>query len=388
LVAAGNKLTGRQILEVLIGFDTTSARSNLALIDWIANYLADFGIHSDLTYSDDRSKANLFATIGPDEVGGIVLSGHTDVVPVDNQIWLSDPFKLVERDGRLYGRGTADMKTFIALALASVPEFQLRAKRQPVHIALSYDEELGCLGVHRLVAALPAGERKPCMVIVGEPTSMRVVNAHKGSFVFETRVKGYPGHSSVPKNGVNAIIGAAEIITEISRMSQAREASQSDKRFDVPYTTFSVGGISGGTAPNIIAGDCKFDWGFRPIPAEDPAAVLAEVEGFVRDRLLPRMQATHPATDVVTVPVVSVVGLDAEPHGAAETLCCSLTGEKTSSAVAFGTEAGIFQNAGCSAVVCGPGSILQAHQADEFIALEQVVLAAQFFDKLSNWLSR
>ncbi|HWK46268.1 MAG TPA: acetylornithine deacetylase [Stellaceae bacterium] len=380
-------LSDRQLLDRLIGFDTVSAKSNMALIEWVADYLDGLGVRSELTHDDTGGKANLYAAIGPDGPGGVVLSGHTDVVPVADQAWTADPFTVVERDGLLFGRGTADMKAFIALALAAVPKFKATPLRIPVHLAFSYDEEVGCLGVHRLIDALPTGDRRPRLAIIGEPTSMAIINAHKGGMVFRTTVTGLEGHSSAPHKGVSAIFAATEIIQTIARIAERhRRQAKPDCPFEPPYTTFNVGTIQGGTAGNIIARSCTFLWEYRPIPGDDPNVILAEIQGFIDQDLLPRMRRIHPGSDVATEELMRLRGLAPEPDGEAEALVRHLTGGNRSGVVAFGTEAGLFQAAGMSAVVCGPGSIDQAHKPDEFISLEQFAAGGQFMSKLATWL--
>ena len=382
-------LDDKALLGHLIGFDTTSVKSNLALIDWVANYLDGHGIASRLTYDAERQKANLFATIGPEIPGGIVLSGHTDVVPVDGQPWSSDPFKLVERDGRLYGRGTCDMKGFIALAVARAAEFKRQAGRVPVHYAFSFDEEVTCNGVRHLLADLPTGKRRPRLAIIGEPTSMTVATAHKGAAILTTRITGLEGHSSAPDKGVNAIMAGAEIVQLIGRMAADRKASPiPNSPFDPPYTTFNVGVIEGGTAHNIVARDCRIVWQYRLMPGDHDHDIKDRLERFVADDLLPRMRAIHPGAQIVTEREIDLPGLVPEPNGEAEALVRELTGANGTSVVSFGTEAGLFQQAGMSAVVCGPGSIEQAHKPDEFISLDQYGQGGRFLDRLGGWLAK
>ncbi len=373
----------------LVGFDTVSARSNLDLIRWIADYLDGHGIPARLTYDEGRTKANLFATIGPAEIGGVILSGHTDVVPVAGQPWDSDPFAVVERDGKLYGRGTADMKSFIAIALALVPELKSRALKRPIHFAFSFDEEVGCNGVHHLIADLPRGAARPRLVIIGEPTLMAVANAHKGSYVFRTTVTGLEAHSSQPQRGVNAIFAASEIIQFIAGLaSEARAAGRPESGFVPPYTSFNVGMISGGTAANIIARECGFTWEFRTLPGVDPQALRDRVEDFIRSDLLPRLRQTHPGAAILTETTAMVPGLLPEFGSPAEELARQLTGANDTIVVAFGTEAGLFQAAGIPAIICGPGSIDQAHKPNEFIALEQIAAGLGFQRRLADWAAR
>ncbi|HVJ55973.1 MAG TPA: acetylornithine deacetylase [Aliidongia sp.] len=383
-------LGDRQILERLIAFDTTSVKSNLALIDWIADFLDGEGIEVTLSHDEadpHHSKANLFATIGPEIPGGVMLSGHTDVVPVDGQDWSSDPFALTERDDRFYARGSADMKAFIALALSRTAFFKEKVKRMPVHFAFSFDEEVGCLGVRHLIKHLPTGPARPQLAIIGEPTLLQPVNAHKGGRRFTTTVVGLDGHSSATHRGVSAISFAAEIIRKIDQIADRfRETADPASPFDPPYTTFNVGTIHGGTAQNIIARECRFTWEFRAVPGTDTAAIIAEVEGFIAGQILPRMQRVYPGASVTTKPEPGVPPLTPEKDGKAENLVRQLTGANGTGVVAFGTEAGLFQEVGMSAIVCGPGSIDQAHKPDEWISLEQFQAGGTFMDRFGAWI--
>jgi len=383
-------MTVTDILRRLVGFDTVSTNSNLDLIQWVADYLDGHGVVAQITYDEGRNKANLFATIGPAEAGGgVILSGHTDVVPVAGQPWTSDPFALIERNGRLYGRGTADMKSFIAIALAIVPEITSRALQRPLHLALSLDEEVGCFGAPRLIEALPQGSFRPSLVIVGEPTAMAVANAHKGCHVFATSVTGLEAHSSAPQRGVNAIVAASEIIQFIAgRAVEARDDARPESGFEPPYTSFNIGTIDGGTAMNIIPRNCEFTWEFRPLPGEDPATIRAPIERFIAADLLPRLRQVHPAANVTTRALASVPSLIAEAGSPAEELARQLTGANDSTVVAYGTEAGLFQGAGIPAVICGPGSMEQGHQPDEFITLDQIAAGTAFQRRLADWACR
>ena len=377
------------ILERLVAFDTVSATSNLELVGWVADYLDGLGIESVLTRNAEGTKANLYATVGPGGRGGIILSGHTDVVPVAGQAWTSDPFRLDARGERLYGRGTADMKGFIALVLAMVPQALAAPLEIPLHLALSYDEEVGCLGVPALIRSLPEGAARPRLAIIGEPTGMQVANAHKGIHFLRTRLTGHEAHSSMPERGVNAIAAAAEIIVEIGRLAaECRAAAGADSRFDPPYTSFNIGRIAGGAAVNIIARDCAFDWEFRPVPGEDAAALRRRIDDFVAADLLPRMRAGHPDAAVETETMALVPPLVPDPGSPAETLARDLTGANEATTIAFATEAGLFQAAGIPAVICGPGSIEVAHQPDEFITRDQLAAGGAFLDRLLAWARR
>jgi acetylornithine deacetylase len=382
-----------EILDRLVAFDTTSARSNLDLIQWVADYLARFGVASARTAAS-AGKANLFATIGPPVSektgqGGVILSGHTDVVPVAGQEWHSDPFLLTERDSRLHGRGSADMKGFIALVLALVPQMTSRALKVPLHLAFTHDEETGCFGAPALIRALPTGMARPLIAIVGEPTSMQIANAQKGCSFFRTRITGHEGHSSAPDRGVNAIVAAAEMIAEIGRLhAEARGRARPDSRFDPPHTTLSVGTIAGGTAVNIIARECAFDWDLRTLPDEDAAALKARIDGFIAADLLPRMREVFPQAAVETETIVAVPPLVPVAGSPAEALARRLTGTNTTTTVSFASEAGLYQEAGIPAIVCGPGSIDVAHKPDEFITRAELADGQRFLDCLLVWAER
>ena len=386
---AGERLAGAlEILEHLVAFDTVSAHSNLELIDWVAAYLDRLGVATTRS-SVFAGKANLSATIGPAERGGVLLSGHTDVVPVAGQEWHSDPFRLTEDNGRLYGRGSADMKGFIALVLALVPEMTQRALKVPLHLAFTHDEETGCFGAPALIGALPTGMARPMLAIIGEPTSMRIANAQKGCSFFRTRIIGHEGHSSAPDRGVNAISAAAEIIAEIGRLhAEARGRARPDSGFDPPHTTLSVGTIAGGTAVNIIARDCAFDWDLRTLPDEDATALKARIDRFIAADLLPRMRAGYREAAVETETIVAVPPLVPVAGSPAEALARLLTGANTTTTVSFASEAGLYQQAGIPAIVCGPGSIDVAHKPDEFITRTELAAGQSFLDRLLEWAMR
>jgi acetylornithine deacetylase len=379
--------TAIDILERLISFASVSARSNLDLIQWIRDYLGGHNIRSDLVPAPDgQPKANLWASIGPDAPGGLVLSGHTDVVPVEGQPWTSDPFTLTRRDGRLYGRGTSDMKGFIALCLALVPEMLARPLKVPIHFAFSYDEELGCLGAPHLIAELGRRFPKPALAIIGEPTLLKLGTRHKGCYSFETEVTGRDGHSSQTHKGANAIVAAAEIVAELARIAEElKHSAFNDANFEPPYPTINIGRIDGGTAVNIIARHCTVHWDFRATPGADPNLVLPKLEMLIDNVILPRLRRVAPEAAIVTRPRAHVPPLADEPGGAAETLVKFLTGANETVGLAFATEAGQFQHAGLSAIVCGPGSIQQAHQPDEFIERSQMEAGEKFLRALIAW---
>lgn len=374
------------ILEKLIAFDTVSARSNLALINWIGDYLKEHGVAVDIVPAPDgQPKANLWATIGPQRDGGIVLSGHTDVVPVEGQPWSSDPFILRDGGDRFFGRGTSDMKGFIALCLALVPEMQKQKLTTPLHFAFSYDEELGCLGAPHLLAAIGAKLPRPRLAIIGEPTGMKLGVRHKGVYSFRTEVTGRDGHSSQPHRGLNAIALAAEVITEISRLyGKVCTEGPFDRAFDPAHCSLNIGTIQGGTAVNIIARQCRFLWDFRAVPGGHPDQILIPLKDFA-ERRLAKLRAHVPEADIVTTPRVSAPALKEEHEGAAEALLKHLTGANETVSLPYATEAGQFQESGMSAIVCGPGYIAQAHQPDEFIEKAQLAAAEDLLRRLIQW---
>jgi acetylornithine deacetylase len=370
-----------------VGFDTVSSKSNLSLIEFAADHLDRIGVKVRLIHDDSRTKANLFATIGPEREGGVALSGHTDVVPVAGQRWSSDPFELTERDGKLVGRGATDMKGFIACALAAAEKFKSAKLKVPIHFALSYDEEVGCIGVRRLIPELAASLPKPRMVIVGEPTGMRAVGAHKGINVLTTTVTGKGGHSSRPRTGVNAIAYAGEIVRFLDGLSD--ELSRGGPEgFDPPGTTLNIGTITGGTAVNMIAAECRVHWEFRPVPGVDPQSVIGRLEEFVARDILPRMRKVDSAASVTTRLDVTSPPLAPERDSPAVRLACELTGDNHPHTASFVCEAGLYKLAGVAAVVCGPGHIAQAHQPDEFVEIAQLESCAAFLAKLTAWASR
>ncbi len=381
-------MTPVEMIHHLIAFDTTSHRSNLEMIGWIAGYLESHGIASSLIHDDSRRKANLFATLGEGTSGGIVLSGHTDVVPVDGQPWDSDPFTVIERDGRLHGRGTCDMKGFIAIVLALIPEFLERGLVRPLHLAFSYDEEVGCLGVHGLVAELGSRGIRPEAVIVGEPTSMEVVDAHKGIAAFLTTFRGVPAHSSATHIGVSATHAAGRFVAFLDDLFEEYQArARPDLGFVPPYTTIQVGILQGGTAGNIIARDCLVDWHFRTMPTDDAGEIESRARSCLDD-LREKMKARHGDCDVVTSVSSRVPPLKPDSASPATQLALQLTGANRTAQASFGTEAGIFQENSFPAVVCGPGDIAQAHQPNEFITLEQVDACTAFLRRLMTRICR
>jgi acetylornithine deacetylase len=382
------RLSSVEMIRTLVGFDTTSRDSNLALIDWVREYLAGHGVASELTFDDTRRKANLFATIGPRNRGGIALSGHTDVVPVDGQNWSTDPFALAEKNGRLYGRGTSDMKSFLAVALALLPEFVDRKLTTPLHFALSFDEEVGCIGVRRMIQALDGRPDKPRLCIVGEPTEMKPVIGHKGKHSLRCTVRGFECHSALAHEGVNAVEAAAEIVAHLKSMARRfRDNGPYDPDFVPPYTTVHTGTIQGGTALNIVPKDCRFDFEFRFLPGADAEGLVAEVKRFAATRIEPEMKSVRPETGIDFEDLTTFPGLAVEAGDEVTQLVLALTGANATGKVSFGTEAGLFQRAGIPTVVCGPGSIEQAHKPDEFIALDQVRACESFLRRLVDRIS-
>jgi len=371
-----------EMLGRLIAFDTVSRNSNLDLIAYAQELLEKAGATSRLTYDADKRKANLFATIGPARDGGYVLSGHSDVVPVEGQDWSSDPFKADVRDSRLYGRGSADMKGFIAVALSLAPEFARLDLKRPLHFAFSFDEEVGCLGVRRLLEDLKTANIRPALAIIGEPTEMRIVAAHKSGSVIETMVRGREGHSSAPLRGASAVMMAGEFVASLARLGNELMADRDDF-FDPPYTTLQANMISGGTAVNVLARDAKVMWEYRALPDRDAAAIFerAKAQG---ESIAARYRAGAPEAAFETRLKAAYPGLARDDHSAAVQLAASVSGSNEIHSVAYGTEAGLFQAAGIPAVVCGPGSIAVAHRADEFIALDQLDACAAFLRRVAN----
>ncbi len=377
-----------EMIERLVGFDTVSRNSNLELIGFVRDHLSGYGIESRLVHDDSGRKANLYATIGAQDAPGIMLSGHTDVVPVDGQDWASDPFTLDRRDGRLYGRGTADMKSFVAIVLAFLPEMTAKNLKMPIHLAFSYDEEIGCVGARRLVEMISGLEVKPALCVVGEPTEMKVAVAHKGKRAMRVRVRGRECHSSLVPYGVNAIEYAAELIVFIRGMAERiRETGQQDDGYDVAYSTLHTGLIEGGIILNTVPADCSFEFEIRNLPSEDAELYVEEIRTYAREVLEPRMQAVDPASGFTFEDLSGYPGLDTDPAHEIVTLAKSLAGENAEIKIAFGTEGGLFSSeAGIPTVVCGPGSIAQAHKPDEYISLEQVAQCECFIERLLDHL--
>lgn len=379
--------TSREILAQLIAFDTVSRNSNLALIEYIRSYLTEQGVDCELFFDDAGRKANLYATLGPRDRGGVCLSGHTDVVPVDGQAWTVPPFELTEQNGRLYGRGTADMKGYIACVLAAVPAFRARPLRLPVHLAFSYDEEVGCLGVRSLIAALEQREHKPLVCIIGEPTELKPVLGHKGKLAMRCQVHGAACHSAYAPQGVNAIEYAAKLIGRLGEIGTILAAPERhDPRFDPPYSTVQTGVISGGRALNIVPAECQFDFEVRALPSDDPQQVADDLREYAEAELLPKMRAVKAEADIRFTALSAYPALATDPQAEAAGLIAQLTGSREFSTVAYGTEGGLFDQAGIPTVVCGPGSMEQGHKPDEFVSVEQLARCDAMLARLAEWL--
>lgn len=380
---AGEVVDSVEMLRRLVAFDTTSRNSNLALIEYVQGYLKGHGIESKLVPSEDGKKANMFATVGPMAEGGVVLSGHTDVVPVDGQPWDTDPWTLtLKDDGKYYGRGTCDMKAFYAIALAMLPQILKAPLKKPIHFALSYDEEVGCVGVRGLIEQLSREGFRAAGVIVGEPTSMQVITAHKGKRSYRCTVHGREAHSALAPLGVNAIEYAARLITHIRHMAdRMRQIESRDHGFDVPFTTLQTGTIRGGTALNIVPRECVFDWEFRYLPGADPDAIENEVRA-VAAALEPEMKKVAAEAGIEIRLVSDAPGSNAGDTDAVTRLAVALARNDRTAKVAYATEAGLFEKAGLPAIICGPGSIEQAHKPDEYCALDQLAQCEGFMDRL------
>jgi acetylornithine deacetylase len=378
----------KEILATLVGFPTISSEGNLDCIAYAHSLLAPLGARLEVIPDATGKKANLFATIGPDVDGGVILSGHVDVVPVAGQEWSYEPFRLTEAMGRLYGRGTCDMKGFVACALALAPAFAAAPLARPVHLAFTHDEEVGCLGAPRLIAAIKAHGRTPAACIVGEPTSMGLVEGHKGCFEYTTHFEGLEGHGSRPDLCVNAVVYAARYVAELMAIERAlRDRAPAWSRFDPPWTTLSIGRFAGGIAHNVIPNRCSVDWEFRPVSPEDPDYVWQRLLDLTETVLLPEMRAIHPEASILTEIVGEVAGLAPEPASPAVALAARLTGRNATGLVPFGTEAGLFQAAGIPTVVCGPGDIAMAHRPDEFIAEEDLAACLAALARLPQELA-
>jgi len=388
----GNPMTSlapRQILDHLVGFPTISRDSNLGLINWVEGYLAGHGITAHRHWNEDRQKAALFAHVGPMVAGGVLLSGHSDVVPVEGQTWTSDPFVVTERQGRLYGRGTCDMKGYLALAIWALVEAARARVTRPLQIAISYDEELGCTGAPPMIAAMQGVLPQASVALIGEPSGMGLITGHKGGTGYRVHVKGFEVHSSLLPEGVSAIMEAARLIHWMNAQNEANAAKPVTPLaagFRPNYTTLHSGMIAGGTAHNITAADCRFVMEFRVVPGESVEAWAQALEAEAA-RMAAAMRAVRPEAGVHLDRFFAVPPLVPEVAGAAEALVRHLTGENGSGVVSYGTEAGQFQAAGYSAVVCGPGDIAQAHQPDEYLEVAQFQAGHAFMRRLVEALA-
>ena len=384
------QLISLELIDRLISIDTTSNRSNLPLIEFVRHYLAEIGVESHLTHDESGEKANLFASLGPTDRPGIILSGHTDIVPVASQNWTVDPYSVTRKDERLYGRGTADMKAYIAVSLAFAKVFRERGMQVPVHYALSYDEEVGALGVPRLIEDMLNRVAMPIACIVGEPSYMNVVKAHKGKIVCRAEFKGVEAHSGVAHIGANAIEAAGKTIAYVSEMGRRfRDEGPHDEEFEDPkYTTVQICMVNGGTAVNIVPNFASFDFDIRHLPSQDPYDILADIRDFMERTALPELRRVSDETEAkVIIHPGGAIALDTNEDDQVIRLAKALTGTSETHKVGFGTEAGYFQQAGIPTVVCGPGHIDQAHQPDEFVEMEQIELCERFFRNLSERLS-
>lgn len=377
----------RALLRDLVAFPTISEDSNRALIDHLAGRLEAAGARVEVMADASGKKANLFATLGPEGDGGIVLSGHSDVVPVAGQDWTMEPFALTERDGRLYVRGTCDMKGFIAAAVAMAPVFAGRRLSRPLHFAFTHDEEVGCLGARSLAAALTARGLRPSVAIIGEPTSMRIIEGHKGCYEYSTHFTGLAGHASAPDQGVNAVEYAVRYVARLLEVGETLKArAPAASPFDPPWTTVSTGVLTGGNARNVIAAEARVDWEMRPVQPGDADFVKEALRRYCDETLLPAMRRVAPEAGIVTEVVGEVEGLVPASDNEARRIVAELTGANGAGTVPFGTEAGIFQSLGMSVVVCGPGSIEQAHKPDEYIAVDQLRDCLTMLERLADRL--
>jgi acetylornithine deacetylase len=378
----------KRILSDLVAFPTVSADSNLEMIAYLGNRLEDCGAQVDVLADETGRKANLFATFGPLCDGCIVLSGHSDVVPVTDQNWSTDPFEAVESDGMIFGRGTCDMKGFIAATLAMAPQFAQNVRNRPLHLAFTYDEETGCIGAGHLVQNLTQRAIRPALAIIGEPTNMRIIEGHKGCYEYSTHFQGLEGHGSAPDLGVNAVEFAVRYVIRLLGLCDELKGMAPDSSpFEPPWTTANVGALNGGHVHNVIAPKASVDWEMRPVQASDANFVKEALRAYCDDVLLPAMRAVHPDASIVTEVIGEVAALIPTDDNEARQIVSELMGANTADVVSFGTEGGLFQNFGMDVVVCVPGSIEQAHKADEFVAVEQLSQCLEMLEGLGSKLS-
>ena len=377
------QMNSEQILARLIAFDTTSTTSNLQLIDFVRNLLDEHAIASQLVHNDDRSCANLYATIGPDNIGGVMLSGHTDVVPTTGQDWNSDPYRMLGDDQLLIGRGACDMKGFIACVLAALPRISAGSLQTPIHLAFSYDEEIGCVGAKRLVETMAGFEVKPRIGLIGEPTDMAMVLGHKGKVSYRVTVTGLSCHSAYISNGVNAVEYAAELIAFIRAMNARVQQQQLDQSYSVPHSTFHVGNIKGGTALNIVPRQCEFEFEIRNLPQQDIETLVHDIKHYANDVLLADMRERYPEAAIEFDELSYYPGLHTDPASTVIAYTRAINPvDRIGDNVSFGTEAGLFDDIGINCLVCGPGSIDQAHKPDEFVKREQLAYCDQMIENL------
>jgi len=377
----------KQILADLIAFPSVSSDGNMDLIAYAARLLEDCGAKVDHIIAPCGTKANLFATLGPEVDGGILLSGHSDVVPVSDQQWASDPFQMVEKDGKLFGRGTCDMKGFIAATLAMAPLYAEKVTDRPVHFAFTYDEEIGCFGAQHLAEVLKERGLTPGVAIIGEPTEMRIIEGHKGCCEYTTHFHGLAGHGSLPDRGVNAVEYAARYVSKILELKdRLRAMAPDDSPFEPPWTTINVGALNGGVANNVIPSNARIDWEMRPVQDGDAEFVKAELARYCDEELVPQMRSVDPDAGIRLETIAEVAGLIPTEENEAKRIVSELTGANGADLVAFGTEAGIFQALGTDVVVCGPGSIEQAHKADEYLSLDQLQQCLTMLERLGDRL--
>lgn len=376
------------ILERLVSFESVSGKPTHDIVGYIRDLLSDHDVEATLSFDDAGERANIFATIGPQVDGGVVLNGHTDVVPVVGQKWATDPFILTRRDDRLHGRGSVDMKGFLACVLGSVPAFKQAGLKKPIHIAFSHDEEIGGLGMPALLEDMAGKAFRPDIVIVGEPTEMQLITGHKGGYEMRTEITGFEVHSSNPSRGVSAISAASRLIARIEEIGARLAASPyPGSPYDPPYCTVNVGTIAGGAARNATAGWCNFDWEFRPMPGEDGTLIIAEIETYAARELLPAMQAISADADIKIITEAPVPALDDTNAAAAAAFVSDITGLNSRDVVSFGTDAGYFSDAGFSTVVFGPGSISRAHQPNEYVKVGDLADGLSFLEKVAHRLS-
>jgi acetylornithine deacetylase len=379
-------MTVKDILGHLVAFDTTSHKTNIPCAEWICAYLGAHGVEPVYLPAADGIHASVFASIGPVTGGGIALSGHMDVVPVTEQPWVTDPFQMVEKDGRLYGRGTTDMKGYLACCLALVASLKTAKLSQPVHLVFSYDEEVGCRGVLDMIEKFATELPKPEIIFVGEPSRMTVVDAHKGGYRFETRITGKDAHSSKPQLGVGSIFVAAQLIGELQRIGERLKTDTQNPRFDPPYVSITVSSIEGGIAHNIIPPKCAFTWGVRAMPGHDATSIARDLDTFAAT-LLPAMRAVHPDCAIETTLIGALPPFWSGDQSPSRNLALKLAGQNATYAVPYGTEASHFQAAGCSTVICGPGDIDQAHQPNEYIDVSELDACMTFLNRLVREIS-